>query len=231
MSVTQGNFLKVLPQDLQAVEAQLLNDYVDYLTQTSRAEDVKLEPLVATDIKTKEVFFSPKFQAFFKEHKMSEEELKTFFLTRHATHIAQFSDVSSSSTVGYDDSIMLTVISSAYLERKDPPHEIPGEVYHRDGRGNALSVKISLTTQRVWESGQLNIVKPKEGEDAEVVIKGKKHSEVEPTLAPRLQERGEAFLLNNKDVYHAVVSPYIPEDSQIESGRKGFNREFLKSYM
>lgn len=242
MSLNLQSYVRVLPADLQQAENELFNDYIAFSTKDDSKKDVRLEPIVATDVKTQEVFFSPKFQAFFKSQNLSEKELKEFFLTRHAKHIQEFKDVTSTATNGYDDSVMLTVISSAYMERKTPPHEIPGELYHRDGRGNALSVKIALTTPRVWEYGQLNIVKPQAGEDGDKTILGKKHSELAPIDAPRLEHPGEAFLLNNKEVYHAVVTPNIPLDSSVESGRRtiyqerlnrreGFNRAFLEPYM
>ena len=227
---------------MQPAHNQLFNEFIQFCTRGKPTEDVKLQPVAATNIKTQEVFLSPKFQEFFKEQSLSELDLKEFFLSRHATHIQQFKDVSSDATQGFDDSVMLSVISSAYMERQAPAHEIPGEFYHRDGRGNALSVKIALTTQRVWERGQLNIVKPGEGEDGEKTILGKKHSELAPADAPRLEEPGQAFLLNNKEVYHAVVTPYMPPESTADSGRRtiyqerlnrreGFNQEFLKPYM
>lgn len=240
MSSDLSQLMRKYPGDTQVADNELLNGYVSFLTKRG-SSDVKLAPVVATDIKTKEVFFSPEFRAYFTEKKLDEDRLKDFFLSRHVTHIQQFKDLSTGSTEGFEDSTMLSVISSAHLERKEEPHEIPGESYHRDGRGNALSVKITLATQRVWERGQLNIVKPKPGEDAAHTINGKRHNEIVPDAAPRLESPGDAFLLNNKELYHAVVTPHIPLDSAVESGRRtiyqerlnrseGFDRKFLEPF-
>jgi hypothetical protein len=237
-----SSLMRIYHSDTQASDNEMLNGFVDFLSSKSAtSKDVKLAPVVATDIKTGEVFFSPDFRAYFTEKNLDEGRLKDFFLGRHVTHVQQFKDLSTASTKGFEDSTMLSVISSAHLERKEAPHEIPGELYHRDGRGNALSVKITLATQRVWEHGQLNVVKPKADEDAASTIAGKNHDAIVPDAAPRLESPGDAFLLNNKELYHAVVTPYMPFDSEVESGRRtiyqerlnrseGFDRKFLEPF-
>lgn len=217
MASNVSSFLRVIPSDMGADPTQLLNGFVAFLTAENPKQDVKLQPVVATNVKTSAVFFSPAFRAYFQQQKMDEESLKTFFLKRHVTHIQQFGEIASKASEGFEDSTMLSVISSAHLEKQEPPHEIPGELYHQDGRGNALSVKITLTTECVWEQGQLNIIAPKEGETPA----GKKHSEIAPDAAPRLEKRGQAFLLNNKELCHAVVTPYI---SNAQEGPESANR-------
>ena len=217
MASNVSSFLRVIPNDMGRDPRDVLNGFVAFLTSGNPNQDVKLQPVVATKIKTSEVFFSPAFRAYFQQQQMDEEALKAFFLERHVTHIQQFGEIASKASEGFKDSTMLSVISSAHMEKQEPPHEIPGELYHQDGRGNALSVKITLTTKRVWEQGQLNIIAPKEGETPA----GKKHSEIAPDAAPRLEDPGQAFLLNNKELYHAVVTPYI---SNAAEGPESANR-------
>jgi hypothetical protein len=48
-----------------------------------------------------------------------------------------------------------------------------------------------------------------------------------PDAAPRLESPRDAFLLNNKELYHAVVTPHIPISSEVESGRRTIYQERL----
>lgn len=221
------NYFRFFPSDLYRSETEFFNSYVTFLTRDDPKTDVKLAPVAVVDAKVNRVFFSARFQEFIRSQNIPEEDIKSFFIERQLTHIQEFKEISTAASEGFERSLMLCVISSAYMERNQPPHELPGELYHRDGKGNAISVKISLTENRVWEQGQLNIIRPREGEDGEKTVLGRKHSDLEPTAAPRLNTTGEAFLLNNKEVYHAVVTPYMPLTAEAPSGRRTIVQERL----
>lgn len=208
MSLFTSGLARRIENDMQSTDIQFFNDFIRYTTEGNPEEDVNLAAVAATNSKTKEVFLSVQLRNFIKSKNLDPNEIKSFFLKRHVTHIKEFKDISTTEPSTYENSTMLVVISSAFLKKQLPPHSVPGESYHRDGRGNPVSVKITLTTDREWENGQLNIIKPQDLSTSEQTILGKPHDALEPTFSPRLEKEGEAFLLNNKELYHAVVRPY-----------------------
>jgi hypothetical protein len=234
MSLLTSGLGKEIKSDLQATDNKFFNDFIAFSTEGNSLQDVNLAPVAATNIKTKEVFLSRGLRSFIESKKLDPEEIKSFFLTRHVTHIKEFKDISSTDSSTYEDSTMLVVISSAFLKKQLPPQSVPGESYHRDGKGNPVSVKITLTTDRIWKNGQLNIIKPDDSSSAEKTILGKPHDALKPTWSPCLEKAGEAFLLNNRELYHAVVTPYsISSDCRrtILQERLNPNETFDKKFL
>ena len=238
MSLFTSGLAKNFHSDLQPIDIEFFNDFVDFSTKSNPQEDVNLSPVAASNIKTKEVFFSAMMKSFIEKKNLDPETLKSFFLQRHVTHIKEFKDISTTEPSTYEDSTMLVVISSAFLKKQLPPHSVPGESYHRDGKGSPVSVKITLTTDREWENGQLNIIKPQDLSTSDQTILGKAHNALEPTYSPRLEKAGEAFLLNNRELYHAVVTPYSTSSDcrrtifqERLNPNETFDKAFLKPFL
>ena len=105
--------------------------------------------------------------------------------------------------------ILMTCISSVTINPKEIIRSIPGDKYHQDGKGNPLSTKITLITEkgRNWNGGELHFLPF----DRNVIQK----SPVAYPGATYLLNSNQAIVFDNKQLIHAV-NPNLQANTRTE---------------